>query len=419
MPLRIALYVPSLAGGGAESSMLRLAGALVETGYAVDLLLNRRDGAYAEEIPAGVRVIVLRRGLKTYTRWTLLRTHPGDWQVLWRPVLTAASPVMSLRYLAGLTDYLRADPPDALISALFYANLVALWARRVARVSVPVIVTEHNTLSRRVAEGLRHARERTRWRYLAPLVCRAYPRAEAIVAVSDGVADDLAATCGLRRDRITTVYNPVVSSDLAQRAAGPCDHPWFAADQPPVVLSAGRLEPQKNFSSLLDAFARLRQTRPARLIILGEGGQRAALLQQAERLGIEDDISLPGWVDNPYAYMSRARLFALSSRWEGLGNVLIEAMACGCPVVATDCPSGPREVLGDGHYGTLVPVGDVAALAEALESGLDRPTEPSRLRARAADFGVAQSAQQYRQLIESVARPMPTPAPPNYGEVGV
>ncbi|MES1925756.1 glycosyltransferase [Salinisphaera sp. T31B1] len=406
-PAALAIYIPTLAGGGAELSMLRLAGALAERGYRVDLLLNRRRGAYVARIPAEVNVVELSRYNKWRARLDVWRAEPADLDVVWRPVLAAKTPIMSLRYLGGVADYLEQQRPAVLISALFYTNLLAVWARALAATDTRVVVTEHNALSRRIAEGCKRAGEMPRWRHLGALIGRVYARADAIVTVSDGVGDDLAATAGLARDEISTIYNPVVSTELAGLAAAPVDHPWFARAEPPVLLAVGRLEPQKGFDTLLEALAAVRAHRPVRLMILGEGGQREALSARARELGIADDVSLGGWVDNPYAYMARAAAFVLSSVWEGLGNVLIEAMACGCPVVATDCPYGPREILAGGRHGRLVPVGDVRALAGAIVATLDGPPAPAALRERAAAFSTDRSADRYAALIENLTQPAP------------
>ena len=387
--------------------MLRLAGALADRGYEIDLLVNRRRGAYASRIPGRVSVIELARHGKMRARLDIARAHPSDLDVLLRPVLTARVPIMSLRYLGGLADYLRRRRPAVLISAMFYSNLLALWAREAAGVATRVVISEHNTLSQRIEQGRRRPKEATRWRYLPALLARVYPRADAIVSVSDGVGDDLAAVAGLARSAIATIYNPVVFPELDRLATEPLAHPWLGQDQPPLLIAVGRLEPQKDFATLIAAFARLRAHGPARLVILGEGSQRDALVHRAQTLGVASDVAFPGWVDNPYAWMSRASLFVLSSVWEGLGNVLIEAMACGCPVVATDCPHGPREILDGGRVGRLVSVGDADALSSAIRAELAAPTESSTLRARAAMFTLARSADGYEALLKGLIKTRP------------
>jgi glycosyltransferase involved in cell wall biosynthesis len=226
-----------------------------------------------------------------------------------------------------------------------------------------------------------------------------YPWADAVTAVSDGVADDLARVSGLPRSAIVTTWNPVVSPSLSEAAAQPLEHAWFRPGEPPVVLGVGKLRPQKDFATLIDAFAKVRAKRPARLMILGEGVEEGRLRVRARRLDISADVALEGFVANPFAYMARAAVFALSSAWEGLPSVLIQAMACGCPVVSTDCPSGPSEILEGGARGPLVPVGDSDALAAAILRLLDSPPDREGLRRRAEDFSVERVALRYREVM--------------------
>jgi glycosyltransferase involved in cell wall biosynthesis len=202
------------------------------------------------------------------------------------------------------------------------------------------------------------------------LVRRFYPWADYVVGVSEGVTEDLARFVTLPADKLRVISNPIVASDIGELAGAPVDTDWFDSDEP-VFVAAGRLQPQKDFPTLLRAFAHVRSTRPARLVILGEGPERSTLEALVEELELTADVALPGVLANPYAYMARSTAFILSSKWEGLPTVLIEAMSCGAPVIATDCPSGPREILSGGRYGTLVPVGDVAALARAMNAALD------------------------------------------------
>jgi glycosyltransferase involved in cell wall biosynthesis len=226
-----------------------------------------------------------------------------------------------------------------------------------------------------------------------------YPTARAVIAVSQGVADDLARLIGPGRARLVVIPNPVVTPDLLRLAGEAPDHPWLGPGQPPVILAAGRLAPQKDYPTLIRAFAALVEGQDMRLIILGEGPERPALEALVGDLGLSGRVDLPGFRGNPFAYMAKARLFVLSSAWEGLPGVLIQAMACGTPVVSTDCPSGPREILVEGRLGPLVPVGDIAALAEAMARTLDRTPESEVLQARAADFGLATVTQLYLDVL--------------------
>ena len=342
---KLAIFLPSLNGGGAERAMLNLAHGLAGRGCAVDLVLAQAKGPYLSEVHDSVRIVDLKASR----------------------VLTS---------LPTLARYLRREQPEALLSTLDYANIVALWARRLAGIPRRVVVNEQNTISRSARNSARR-----RQRMVPHLVRRFYPWADYVIGNSHGVAADLLQVTGLPPERIKILYNPVVTPEVREKARAPLNHPWFEAGQPPVTLAAGRLTKQKDFPTLIRAFAQVRQTRSARLLILGEGPDRPALEALVNQLGLEDDAAMPGFVENPYAYMRRASLYVLSSRWEGLPTVLIEALYCGPPIIATDCPSGPREILADGQHGLLVPVGDVTALTQAIEAGLagqtPHPTEES------------------------------------------
>jgi glycosyltransferase involved in cell wall biosynthesis len=392
----IAFLLPSLAGGGVARVALNLAEEWIARGRRVDLLLCSGEGAYVGQLPAGLRTVALRRGSRLGARRLALAAQRRDWRELLLPVLLPFRDAPPTPYLSDLVSYLQRERPAALFAAKTHTNLVAIWARHLAGVSTPVLVSQHSVLSQELAA--RKGRK-WRWRFVAPLVGRAYPRADAIVAVSNGVADDLAATAGVERERIRTLYNPVVTPSLLEQSQAHVDHPWFEAGAPPVVLSAGRLRASKDFRTLLQAFAGVRETRPARLLVLGEGGEREALAREAQRLGVVDDVAFPGFVANPFAYMARAGVFVLASRYEALGNVLVEALACGCSVVSTDCPVGPAEVLEHGRYGRLVPVGDAHALARAIAAALDAPDPPERLEKRAADFSASKIALLYLDAV--------------------
>lgn len=396
---RLALLLPSLAGGGVARSMLHLAGAFQDAGHAVDLVLCEVAGPYLDAVPPGVRIVPLRPEAGLAGRLRLARLDPRGVAALARPVLLAWRPAPVQPYVADLARYLDRVQPAALLAAKTPTNLLALWARRLSGAATRVVAAEHTQLSQSIARS-----RRWRWRHIAPVVARMYPYADALAAVSDGVADDLARTARLARESISTVHNPVVTPALAARAAEPPPHPWFEAmSGMPVLVAAGRLVAQKNFSLLLHAFARFRARRAARLVVLGEGRERPRLEALAKALGVADDVAFPGHVANPYAAFSRAALFVLSSDWEGLPTVLVEALACGCPVVSTDCPSGPAEILEGGRYGQLVPCGDAAALSEAIGHALAHPLPRERLRARGKEFSLERSASRYLELLQRAA----------------
>jgi len=357
--IRLSLFLPGLHGGGAERVTLNLARGLAEEGYEVDLVLASATGPYLDAVPQGVRVVDL--GARR----------------------TAGS-------LVPLMRYLRDQRPDALLSALNHANVIAVWAATLARYRRPVLVAEHNELHD-ADFGSLHGR------MLLATMRWAYPRATRIITVSDGVKASLLRRLPLRADDVRVIYNPVVLPEHAAAAREVPEHPFFGANEPPVVLGIGRLTRQKNFPLLVRAFARVRQRCDARLVILGEGEDRRDLEQLIAAEGIGADVSLPGFVKNPHAYLGAAGVFALSSDWEGLPTVLIEALAAGCRVVSTNCPSGPEEILQGGRLGRLVPLGDAAALANAIFEALtDRgrtgdPVDLDRFTLRAAAVTYAEA----------------------------
>jgi glycosyltransferase involved in cell wall biosynthesis len=377
--------------------MLNLAGAFSARGHRVDLIVCRAAGELHDQVPDGVRVVELRRVSKLWSRLRVLAADPVGLASLLRPVLLPIKPSSGVRYLSDLVRYLRRERPQVLLSALPEWNLVALWARRLAGVPTHLVVCEQNTLSKEVQADSR--RRKWCYRFLPPLVARTYPWADAIIAVSNGVADDLSAVANIPRERILTIYNSTPMPDLEAKSRAPCDHPWFAPGSPPVLLAVGRLAAQKDFPTLLRAFARVRSVRPARLVILGEGEGRSNLEALVRESGAVADVALPGFVANPFPYMARAAVFVLSSAYEGLPNVLIEALACGCPVVSTDCPSGPAEILERGRYGALVPVGDAEAMEVAIRAALDTTHDAERLKAHAAKFSLERAAERYLAVL--------------------
>ncbi|HET7410346.1 MAG TPA: glycosyltransferase [Paracoccaceae bacterium] len=387
--------MPSLSGGGAERMLLRLAEEFVERGIDVDLLLTRVKADNDRAVPGSLSPVRLRRCSMPVARYLAMQAAGRQWPHLIGPVLRAFSSSWALRYLPALADYLREHRPDVLLSANSWPNLVAIWARRLAGVQSRIVVSERVQLGERV----RHLRRHARWRNLPRLIGEFYPEAVGVIAVSEGVARDLVSSAELPPETVKFLPNPVVSSRLEEMADAPVTHPWLADADIPVILGAGRLHPQKDFPSLLRAFALVREVRPARLIILGEGDQRTTLERLASTLGIEADFALPGHVENPFAYMKRSSVFVLSSRYEGLPGVLIQAMACGCPVVSTDCPSGPREIMKNGKLGALVPVGNFEDLAKAVLDAIDEPVPAELLKARASNYSVQAATDAYLQVL--------------------
>jgi glycosyltransferase involved in cell wall biosynthesis len=337
---RVVLFGASLGAGGAERVTLNLAAALAGAGRAVELVLVNAAGEFLAEVPPAVRVVGLNAG-------------------------------RAAGALPGLVRYLRARRPAALIAGLTHVNLVALAAACLARTGTRVVVVEHALEIGRLSRLRRdHVARR--------LVPRLYPAAHAVVAVSSAVAEDLGRLAPRLRPRIRVIPNLVVTPALFRRAAAPARHAWLAPGGPPVVLGLGRLTPEKDFETLIDAFARVRRARPARLVILGQGPHRRALEARARASGHAADIGLPGVEPNPYPLIARAAVVALTSRAEGLPTALIEALALGTAVVATRSGGCP-EILAGGRFGTLVPVGQAPMVADAIEAALaaGRPPIPA------------------------------------------
>lgn len=357
---RIAIYTPDLSTGGVGKMRVHLIREMVARGIAVDLLLANTGSPLFKQLPPEVRTICIKT------------THP-------------------VYSLPALYRYFRSTPPDALVTDRLRLDIACQRARRLACARTRLYLSIHNPLT--VKLGSIGAKKSTK---LRDDFLRWAPRNDRLIAVSRGVADDLVEGLGLPREFVQVVHNPVITGGQAPLAAEPVTHPFLNPKTAPVILSAGRMTEQKDFPTLLHAFQRVRAHRDCRLLLLGDqGGLHDELLALACSLGIDDDVSLPGFDPNPYRYMSKCDLFVLSSRWEGFGNVMVEALATGLPVVATDCPVGPREILRDGALGPLVPMGDVAAMAAAIDRVLDAPADPAVLKAGVQEYTVEKSVDGY------------------------
>lgn len=371
---RVAILLSNLGGGGAERITVNLLRGFSPEHFDIDLILISAHGVFLEQVPSYVTVVDLARKGVSDAIWPLSR-------------------------------YLRQTRPDVLMSHLSHVNVGALLARRLAGTKTKVILVEHNDLSARDAiYQQRPPKRRLRLpqrQFLPQLMRTFYRQADAVIGVSHGVSRYVEARFKVPAAKLHTIYNPIVDSGLLAKAQAVPEHTWLqdASPEVPVLLAVGRLLAQKDFGTLLRAFAEVQQVRRCRLIIFGQGARQAELEALAHTLGIAEDVSFPGFTQNPYAAMSRASLYVLSSLWEGLPTVLVEAMACGCPVVATDCPSGPEEILAGGRYGPLVPVGDAGALAQAILGQLERPTDPELLRQRSQDFTYDRAVAAYSKLI--------------------
>jgi glycosyltransferase involved in cell wall biosynthesis len=362
--VRLALLMQDFAGGGAERVMLNLADGLAGRGHEVEIVAFRTEGPFLSRVPPGV------------------------------PVLSLGSGRVS-RSLPGLVRYFRRRRPDVVLSTLVHINVAAVIARRLARVSTRLVLRQ----SSRIRENAR-ADQPPLIRLAYLLLPEAYRRADHVIAISDGLAAEVKQVAKLPGNRVSAIHNPVLRSDDVTRARSvePAPHPWLEDTGVPVILAVGRLVPEKDHRTLFQAFAQLRAERPARLVILGEGPLRYDLETLARNLGIANDVLLPGFTE-PFVWMKHASLVAHTALWEGFGNVIVEALACGAPVVATDCPSGPREILDGGRYGRLVPVADVNAIAGALSATIDDPPPKEHLRRRARKFTVEAVVSRYEAVL--------------------
>jgi len=359
---KIAIYIPSLGGGGAERIMQILANEFVEKGCEVDLLLCNNSGPYIHLLHPSVNIVDFR------TKRVLKSIFP-------------------------FTRYLKTQKPDIILSALTHANVAALLAVKLSGVKSRVIISERNSF--RIYLSIPEKIVAFFLRFIMRIV---YPWSNAITSVSEGVSEELRLLLPKQKKKIITIYNPIITLDHIVLMNEIIDHPWLSDKTIPCVISAGRLELVKDYSTLISAFSKVIKRQEARLIILGEGSERNKLNQKIINLRLEKYVDLSGFVENPLAYFKKADLFVLSSISEGLPGVLIQAMACELPVLATNCFSGPAEILENGKWGRLVPVGDVDAMAEAMYDSLTEKTHPD-VKLRAMDFTVSKSVDKYLEVM--------------------
>lgn len=366
----IALYLPTLRGGGAERVMVMLANGFAERGHRVDLVLTRAEGPYLPEVAKQIRIVDLDRD-------------------------------RVLASLLPLARYLRQERPDAMLSALNHANVIAIMARKLTQAPTRLVVSEHSNPTRALAGGGIK-------RIMRSLMRRCYPQADAIVCVSQGIRGEMINQLRLPQEKLYTIYNPLDIDRIHRMMQESVEHPWFSRHDGPVVLAAGRLTAAKDYPTLLRAMKLLRQSLPVRLVILGQGEEEAALKHLTAELGIIDCVSFVGFQRNPYNWMHACDLYVMSSAWEGLPGALMEALACGAKIVSTDCPTGPAEILEHGKWGRLVPVGDAEALAEAMVDALDESKSPDTHKA-VGKYGLDLITSKYeRALVPKLTQDAPT-----------
>lgn len=367
-PKRIAFILPSLEWGGLQRVSLNLLKGLATQGIPLDLVLANAKGPLLKEVPHEVRVIDLQTPVEPRLKSVMKVTLP-------------------------LLRYLQKEQPEALVSHLYTCNVVAAIARTLALSPVKLVLVEHISL-----QDKKNKTQNLQEQLLPLFMNWLYPRVDAVVAVSKGLAQELETYLKLQPGSIKTIYNPVFDQSVLVKAKESVNHSWFAKAETPIVIGVGRLSKQKDFPTLIRAFAIVRQVRTARLVIFGEGGEKNKLTSLVRELGLENDVQIHEFVSNPYAYIAKADVFVLSSILEGLPTVLIEAMAVGTPVVATNCESGPEEILDGGKYGELVKVGDSQAIAQSILSvlsGNSKSVDSNWL----DQFTLETSTQQYLALL--------------------
>lgn len=403
-PQRVAFLLDNLSGGGAERVVLGMASGFSALGYEVDLLVCEMQGELCGSIPPEVNLVVLQPVGKMAGLVTAIRR--GGWRGLGGILFWLASArkiPRSFRYIREIRDYLQNVRPDVMLSALGKSSISAVLAADgldVATrifVGVQIALSVRSEQSRKSGKGQAYA--------MVPMFRYCFPKAHGLIAASRGVAEDAIRLLDLDPARVHAVYNPVVITEPAGESGSICAHPWFAPGAAPVVLGMGRLVEQKNFPLLVRAFAAVRQRVDARLVILG--GDKSSTEQMAHRqelqdlaveLGIGEDVALLGYQSNPHAFLRAARVFVLSSSFEGFGNVLVEALLAGCPVISTDCPSGPAEILDNGRFGTLVPVNDAGRLTDAILASLASEPDTKMLRERGREFSLERAVAGYHRI---------------------
>jgi glycosyltransferase involved in cell wall biosynthesis len=365
---RVAFFTPAPSFGGAQRVTVTIANSLAKRGHDVDLVVGELAGEFAPIISDAVNTVELD-----------------------------VPDVPAVGILAGipsLVSYLESRRPAVLFASRTHTNLAAVATGALADVDVHVAITEHSPFD---------YQDTARDRVTAALASRLYAYADDVITVSEGVARTVVDNTSVSTDGTTVLNNPIDIEAIGEGAEEPVGHDWLDDPELEPIVAVGRLEPVKGFSTLLEAFAALHESRPAtRLVVVGKGPHREELASLARELGVADSVSFPGYTDNPYAYMGRASVFVLSSAVEGLPTVLIEALACGCTIVSTDCQYGPREILEDGRYGRLTPVGDAERMADAIGDALEDPTPPERGRERAQHFSMAAGADRYESYIAAV-----------------
>ena len=368
--ISVAFFLPSLEPGGTERNVVNLVNNIDRAKYATSLVLGQKEGDFIKEVHSDIPIVTLSASNSLYLFFKLIR-------------------------------YFKQQKPDVFISAFPRINVVCIAAKIYSRVNTKVVVTEHSVFSLLpvIAKNMWRG---TFARFFMPTLCRLmYPCADTIICVSEGIKADLVKILGSSK-KIEVIYNPVIDEKVYKLAAKPVSHPWFSDSKIPIIIAAGRLVACKDYSTLINAFNMVQKNQPARLVILGRGPKKEELMRLIETMGLAGSVAFLGFQENPYAYMKKASVFALASLQEGFGNVIIEAMACQVPVVSTNCPTGPGEIIEHMKNGILVSMGDAQSMAVEIIKILQNPVLAKTLSRegtkRADFFSVTKSVREYEKV---------------------
>tara|TARA_B100000886_G_C20404714_1_gene484202 strand:+ start:436 stop:1539 length:1104 start_codon:yes stop_codon:yes gene_type:complete len=361
---KISLFIPSLQAAGAEKIVVNLANSFSEKGYDIDLVVLKNTGYYFKKINSKVKIINLKTSRALFALYPLIK-------------------------------YLKKNNPDVLLSSLSHLNIISIIAGLFNKNKTKVLVVEHNDLRNDFKRKFNLKKK-----LVSLLILITYRKAYKVIAVSNGVLEYILSIVDLDISKIKVIHNPIFEQSIIKMSKDRADHKWLINKNKPVILGVGRLTEQKNFELLIKAFVEVRKKIDTRLIIIGDGHLKNNLMSLIDSLELQNYVSLPGFVKNPYAFMANSSLFVLSSNYEGFGNVIVEAMACGTPIVSTDCFSGPSEILQNGYWGTLVPVKNLSALANAIIDTLNKKEYPNVIK-RAKDFSIDLKVDEYLKTMFS------------------